>query len=432
MAGLTKLLHKPIKAISWFAFLVLVASIPVYVLVTERIYLAELDESNLNEFKRIRAYLIQNATSIDELNQYIETLNALQIGIAIHKTETVCTALPIVFEQFLPIHENNTVEFERFRCVQGCVDVYGSTLEITLLKSAEEPHETFTAIALITLLFFGLLVSGILWVNRQIAKKTWTPFYQLLQALQEFKLGQQKSIQLPHTTIQEFHELNTAVGALIHENIAVFEQQKTFIENASHELQTPIAVLLAKLDVLLQNSEFVDSNHLLFNEIEAPLKRLARINKNLLLLAKLDHQQFEFNDTVEIVDVGQHALLLFDDFIQQKKLHVSTQLHPLCVTQINKFLLETLLYNLLSNAIRHTPNMGQIVFESHQNSIVVKNSGTEALNVQHLFERFASVENHKVSSGLGLAIVQEISKTSNWQVSYTFHEGFHVFTLIFK
>ncbi|WP_185279232.1 sensor histidine kinase, partial [Elizabethkingia anophelis] len=163
----------------------------------------------------------------------------------------------------------------------------------------EESQETVAAIALVTIFFFLLIVVGLLFLNKRLSASVWEPFRNTLDKLKRFNLNSQTKIEFDKTDITEFEELNQSLRKLIEHNISVFKTQKEFTENASHELQTPLAILKNKLDILLQSEDLTERQYQIAEEMNRALTRSSRINKNLLLLAKIDNSQFDNTEIIQ-------------------------------------------------------------------------------------------------------------------------------------
>ena len=269
-------------------------------------------------------------------------------------------------------------------------------------------------------------------MNRRISAKAWYSYYQTLSSLKSFELSKDTSVHLPQSDVQEFQELNQSLHQLITNSVSTFQQQKSFTENASHELQTPIALLKSKLDLLIQQKNISPEISEILNSIDAPLSRLSRINKNLLVLSKVENHQYSDKEQIDITEYLESAISLFEDYLDDKELRLSNDVIEPIVLNANAFLIETLIHNLLSNAIRHTPKGGQITVSYQQAIFQVRNSGKESLDKSRLFERFSTTTKDKVSSGLGLAIIQEIAKKYGWEVTYNYESNFHVFSVSLK
>jgi signal transduction histidine kinase len=268
----------------------------------------------------------------------------------------------------------------------------------------------------VSLFFFVLLALGFIFLNRTIAQKAWRPFEKTLGQLKSFDLSATETIDFEKTEIQEFEDLHNTLQKMLYAAISAYKQQKTFIENASHELQTPLAILRSKVDLFYQLPELNEAQLQVLEGIEKPLARVSRINKNLLLLAKIENHQFE---KVEILDWSMinDILELLQDYAESKNLTIQVRLEARPDIKGNKFLIETLLYNLLTNAIRYTSE-GEIVIFLDSQQLSVQNTGIISLNPAHIFRRFSVSSSEQVSSGLGLAIAKEICHRYNWKMEY--------------
>ncbi|WP_316812219.1 HAMP domain-containing sensor histidine kinase [Pedobacter heparinus] len=285
------------------------------------------------------------------------------------------------------------------------------------------------AVTLLTVFFFALILGGFVWLNRKISRRLWSPFYQTLEQIKAFDLNDQKTIEFVKSNILEFEELNSSINKLVNSNVAVFRQQKEFTENASHELQTPLAIVQSKLDLLLQDPSITLSQSSIIEDTNNALSRVSRINKNLLVLAKIENQQFLDQQVIDISEILQEMLDLLSGLFEEKV--IKCTIHPKIVVNGNKILVEIMLTNLLMNALRHAAVNEEIEILLSDKELIISNSGTYALDPEKLFSRFSTASIHTPGSGLGLAIVKEICNRYGWTVRYDFKETKHIFTVTF-
>nr|WP_262916923.1 HAMP domain-containing sensor histidine kinase [Chryseobacterium aahli] len=274
-----------------------------------------------------------------------------------------------------------------------------------------------------------MIVLGLLFFNRKLSVTIWKPFRNTLNQLKKFNLNHQSKIEFEKTDVTEFEELHLSLSKLIEHNISVYKTQKEFTENASHELQTPLAILKNKLDLLLQNKDLTENQYKITEEMNRALTRSSRINKNLLLLAKIDNSQFDATEEIDLDALVKQSLELLEEHFQQKNISVSTNISSDIKLVGNSGLAEVLINNLLINAIRHTPNNGIISVKLTNSFFEVTNSGTEKLNSELLFKRFSRQSAENNGSGLGLAIIKEICKFQNWEIDYSFENSSHIFSV---
>lgn len=428
---MSKLLHKPFKAFTIYALIILACSIPVYYLVVDFIWLDELDEHNHIVKERIE-YSFNNAQiEENELNSLLKNWGKLQPSTTLTPSDL---SVPKPDSTYTITKQNTYVEhneIDRFRVVSSYISINGKLYHLQIETNIEEADETMLAIAIVTLLFFALLVIGFIFLNRRIAKQIWQPFRNTLKKLKSFDLTTQRAVSFDKTNIEEFEELNQSLQKLIDKNISVYSQQKTFIENASHELQTPLAVLKSKLDLLLQNKNITSEQAELLTAIDLPLSRITRINKNLLLLAKIENKQFAEVENIELTEVINETLELLSDYTTLKQISVDENFSEKLFLSCNKTLLEILVNNLLINAIVHNTEQGKIQISFSNKTLTISNTGKTALSNEKLFERFTISSSESANSGLGLAIVKEICNRYNWHIHYTFENNLHSFSVQF-
>jgi len=431
MGNMSKLLHKPFKAFTIYALIILACSIPVYYLVVDFIWLDELDEHNQIVKERIENSFNNTQIEESELNSLLKNWGKLQPSTTLTPSDL---SVPKPDSTYTITKQNTYVEhneIDRFRVLSSYISINGKLYHLQTETNIEEADETMLAIAIVTLLFFALLVIGFIFLNRRIAKQIWQPFRNTLKKLKSFDLTTQRAVSFDKTNIEEFEELNQSLQKLIDKNISVYSQQKTFIENASHELQTPLAVLKSKLDLLLQNKNITSEQAELLTAIDLPLSRITRINKNLLLLAKIENKQFAEVENIELTEVINETLELLSDYTTLKQISVDENFSEKLFLSCNKTLLEILVNNLLINAIVHNTEQGKIQISFSNKTLTISNTGKTALSNEKLFERFTISSSETANSGLGLAIVKEICNRYNWHIHYTFENNLHSFSVQF-
>ena len=428
---MSKLLNKPLRAFAIYALLVLAGSIPVYYLIVDYIWRNELDEYNQIVRRRIETGLNKLNLNEADWNKTITLWNQTQPGTTIAKSPAD-KPLPDSTYTIMRQDPMHTAEdFERFRGLSAYIFIKEKPYHLNVEINVEEAHETVFAIAAVTLIFFIILLAGFVLLNRNIAAKIWKPFHSTLDRLKSFDLNSHKNIDLEKSEIEEFEQLNEVLRQLIEKNISVFRQQKEFTENASHELQTPLAVLKSKIDLLMQNETLTEEQSELIASLNLPISRVSRINKNLLLLAKIENQQFAEDENIDISELLHQNLEFLEEHLVARNNTVETEIHSDISIRANKSLVEIMLVNLLLNAIRHNPVNGLIKIEFAGSKLTISNTGDAPLNPQTIFRRFIASSSSTPSSGLGLAIVHEIGNRYDWKISYDFRQCFNQFSVQF-
>ncbi|WP_158563194.1 sensor histidine kinase [Chitinophaga silvatica] len=428
---MSKLLSKPFKAFSIYALIILAASIPVYYWVVDHIWKSELDEHNLIIKERIEKNATNERFDIQQIEAVLDIWNALEPGARLYPVPATAVRPDSIYTIYRKRDFGSDKQIDRFRGLSSFLTVHGKTYHLEIETNIEETEEIILAIAIVTTFFFLMLVVGFIILNRNISQRIWSPFRKTLEKLQAFDLTANQELHLGSSEIEEFSALNSAIDKLIENNISVFNEQRRFLENASHELQTPLAILKSKIDLLLQTKDITQDQSQLLNDIEIPMARVSRISKNLLLLAKIENKQFQDTTQISIADIVNESLDLLIEYLEDKKLILTENITPGVKVSANKFLLETLINNLLINAIRHTPANGQITINLFNNSLEIKNTGTAPLDAEKLFKRFAISSKDSINSGLGLAIVKEITLRYQWKIIYSFKDEMHRFSVEF-
>ncbi|KMQ58882.1 histidine kinase [Chryseobacterium sp. BLS98] len=424
------LLSKTTKPFIIYVLIILVISIPVYYFVVDTIWKGELDEHNTTIAEKTAYEFNSLKLSDTELEKSIALWNKIQPGTDIEK-------IPFNYlkkDSFFTVDKKNAftpkTEIERYRCLRKVVYINKKPFLFTIETNIEESHETVTAITLITIFFFILIVVGLLFLNKKLSTSVWLPFRNTLDQLKTFNLNKQTKIEFGKTDITEFKELNQSLDKLIEHTVSAFKTQKEFTENASHELQTPLAILKNKLDILLQNESLTEKQYQIAEEMHRALTRSSRINKNLLLLAKIDNSQFEKTEAIRFDELLHQSMEIFREHFEQKNISVKENILPDIQVYGSRSLIEVLINNLILNAIRHTPADGVISITLGNSSFEIANSGTEKLNTDLLFKRFSKLSTDSNGSGLGLAIINEIGKFHDWKINYQFENNFHVFSVM--
>lgn len=302
--------------------------------------------------------------------------------------------------------------------------------KLKLFTSTVERDDLVKNMIFLLLFLWLFLAVSMGFIMRKIINKSNRPFYQLLDNLRNFRLDNTKMIELPTTNISEYKELNNSVESLLEENINVFTEQKNFIENASHELQTPLAIAIGKLELILDNGSLSQPQSEEVNAVLINLTRMKRLNSTLLLLSKIKNKQFTNNQSIDLIYIFEDVLEGFDDIIQYKEISVEIEKNTdAIIINMNKDLAYIMVNNLLKNAISHNINKGgqiKIVFDIL--SLTISNTGLAIDGEIDIFNRYTSVSDNIKSSGLGLSIVKSIIEIYTFKISYQY-TGWHTIQL---
>lgn len=370
--------------------------------------------------------LVENLQTIEkQLNQTPETV-FFALDAKVHKTTKAPES--ITFSDTLIFNEIEQ-EFEEYRQMYAVKNIGGNYFRIVLRKSKIESEDFLATLAAVTLLGMILLWVILLMVTRQIAKSIWKPFYENLEIIQQFSLSGDKPITLNKTGILEFEQLNGVLEKLTEKIITDFRSQKQFSEDVSHELQTPLAVISSRLESLLGNPGLMEHSEVL-NSIYASVRRLSKLNRELILFSKIENNQFASEEESNLKSIVTEKLDEFSELIALKKLTLETEINDDFIVSIPPVLAEILVNNLLSNSINHNFSGGKVRIEINAEKLSVCNTGSEMIaEPEKLFNRFYKANPASQSVGLGLAIAKKICDLHGLKIEYSFNNGYHFFNI---
>lgn len=316
------------------------------------------------------------------------------------------------------------------RQLNDVVNINGSAYEIIIRKSQEQKLALVENIIVIMLLVFaGLLMATIIF-NWIISRRLWKPFQTSLQKIRNIELPQMQKIRFEQTGTQEFNELNASLNSMVNKIHSDYVNMKEFTEDAAHEMQTPLAVAQTKMELLLQDPNLTTSQTETIVQATTALQRLSNLNKSLLLLAKIENQQYEADKPIDLVQVTNKYLQLFDEIIKDKQIEVATSFEGTFDVMLHPFLADSLVSNLLGNAIKYNQANGKIKIEISRLQYCISNTSEQpSIDPQKLFKRFTASGNRDTSTGLGLAIVKQIADKNGLSITYEFKDGMHNFCI---
>ena len=307
-------------------------------------------------------------------------------------------------------------------------DKEGTYFEVAVYTPTIEKKDLRQAIfQLLVGLFVSLLVA-ILLINVWVFRRSMRPFYRLVDWLDHSRLGK-KNVPLEnptHTT--EFRKLNEAVMRYATHSEEVFEQQKQFIGNASHELQTPLAVCQNRLEMLMEDETLSEPQMEEILKTYQTLEYVSKLNKSLLLLSKIDNSQFVETSEVCINEVLHRYVDDYCEVYDYRGIRLTVEEKGEFRIRMNETLAVVLVTNLLKNAFVHNIDKGEIRIVITSSGIRFGNTGNgEPLDGKRIFERFYQGKKKEGSTGLGLAIVDAVCRQYQLRVSYSAVDGMHCF-----
>lgn len=389
---------------------------------------------------------------MDETDDMLRSYRDIFIKKALHNPDLLNLSYETTFDRYsiLPITDEEAEKYEEswlnrevffpeydehipvrvYKSIFLAADSQYYELEISM--STMERDDMIETLIFYLIFLYTLLLVCIIVGNRVILKKSFIPLQKLLFWLDSIIPGKPVPALNNETSILEFQQLNEATMAMSQRNLQAYEQQKQFIENASHELQTPLAIALNKIELFAQNQNLTEKQLDEIDTIYQTLNKTVKLNKSLLLLSRIENEQFQ-----DVTEINVYELLstLANDFIEiyeDKRIDFKIEKKVDLNVRMNEQLSQILFSNLLKNAFVHTPKKGKIIICIDSNILLIKNTGIVSLDERQIFNRFYHKSENKQNSstGLGLSIAKSICTACRIELQYKF-EGEHLFLLKF-
>ncbi len=332
------------------------------------------------------------------------------------------------------IYDSKTDSFTPFRYIFSS----GTTPQqkgyiITIFKVTDEKNELLQAIGLyLFFLFFSLFIISIL-INYLIARRLWKPFYDSVNSAEKFDIQSDKPLDLPDTDIREFNQLNDVFYYMTTKMRYDYLNLKEFSENAAHEIQTPLAVIRSKTDLLMQQKSLNKDSINLIKSINEATTKLFKLSQGLLLISKIENQIFHEKKKVSLTQIIRKSLDNYKEIMELKKIKVEFEAKDEAVIEMNDVLAEVLISNLLSNAVRFNVDNGFIKCSIDNKFLIISNSGLPlSVNPEDLFKRFYKGSDNPQSVGLGLSIVKKITDGYGMAITYTNDNSNHEIKLQYR
>ncbi len=421
-----RLLQVSLRSLLLYSLLLVLVSIPVSLISISAILNHEVDETLVMQSDQFLKH-VRQFEYLDDLARDLVVLDQLTYNVHIKPAPG---AIPGQTFESVRIYDSLDQQDRPYRQLSSVVNIQNKPYRLTILISLVDNHDLLLAIGLVQAVLLIVLAGGLVLINRSLSRQLWKPFYDTLNKLKAYAVDRDEKVVVGMTRISEFDDLNKTIAALTERNRKIFLQQKEFIEDASHELQTPLAVFQSQLDVLMQQPGLSETTADAIAELESTTQRMSRLNKNLLLLSKIDNRQFTHMEDVALDSMVREHVLKLKPRMEEARLAIHDKYQPTNLNT-NRILTEVLITNLLHNAILHTSPGGVITVSVEPGGLTVTNTGKPMLASDRIFDRFRKENNDTRGSGLGLAIVKKICESLGYRVTYLYDRGQHIFSIIF-
>lgn len=388
---------------------------------------------------------------VDETDDTLENYGEILMESALHDPSILETEGSLMsFYKFTPISEEEgrhyrqvfydaTVYIElededepvrvmctAFRMPDG--QYYELKLMISILERDDMVEAMLWYLGALFLLFLICTSIGI----QLVLKGVFRPLHRLLDWLHCIQPGKEVPPLDNPTKIREFRQLSDAALDMGNRSYKAYEEQKQFIENASHELQTPLAIVRGKVELLAESEGMTEQQMEQLDEIYATLGRAVKLNKSLLLLSRIENGQYTEMEDVSVDEILDELLPDLMDIYEHKqvRLILKREEQPFII-RCNHSLAQILVSNLVKNSLLHNREGGELQVLTTPTSLVIKNTGDVPLDGEKLFRRFYhGMDGKKDSTGLGLAIARSIALSSSLKLTYEWQDGMHTFRLV--
>ena len=388
---------------------------------------------------------------VDETDDTLENYGEILMESALHDPSILETEGSLMsFYKFTPISEEEgrhyrqvfydaTVYIElededepvrvmctAFRMPDG--QYYELKLMISILERDDMVEAMLWYLGALFLLFLICTSIGI----QLVLKGVFRPLHRLLDWLHCIQPGKEVPPLDNPTKIREFRQLSDAALDMGNRSYKAYEEQKQFIENASHELQTPLAIVKGKVELLAESEGMTEQQMEQLDEIYATLGRAVKLNKSLLLLSRIENGQYTEMEDVSVDEILDELLPDLMDIYEHKQVRLirKREEQPFII-RCNHSLAQILVSNLVKNSLLHNREGGELQVLTPPTSLVIKNTGDVPLDGEKLFRRFYhGMDGKKDSTGLGLAIARSIALSSSLKLTYEWQDGMHTFRLV--
>nr|WP_294895468.1 HAMP domain-containing sensor histidine kinase [uncultured Pedobacter sp.] len=420
-----KLLTYSSRKYLWLSVLLIVLSIPTFYFVVNSLFLKATDQTLENQADLIPNYVREVKTPAD-LALWKKLDGDVEISIF---DKNNFKSEPFTVEVVNP----KTNVIQDYRYLQKQIEIFGIKHTITFKVSLVEKEDLIKSIVIVQTSLLMLIFLGFFIINRNINSKIWKPFHSILHFLKNYQVDHKEDLATEILEIDEFNDLNIDIKNLIQRTETAYRLQKEFTENAAHELQTPVAIIKSKLDLLLQEKELSNSQSMLIDQIYYVLQKLSDLNKNLLFLSKIENQQFEFEDRIDAVKTVSLVIENLNFFAEAKYQQLLFPKPQPKFFEGNKALFDQLVQNLMINALQYSPKGSIVNVLLTNDALTFVNEGPELdFSEAKLFSRFSkTIEKDQKGNGLGLAICKKIALVHGFDINYQYINAKHHFILQF-
>lgn len=302
---------------------------------------------------------------------------------------------------------------------------------VTVMKSQVETEDLLQMVIMVGAGMIALILLAGYVINRMVIKRLWKPFYTTVHEVEQYQLAKQQALQLPVTGTNEFDLLNKCLTTMTVRAQQEYQVVKEFSANAAHEMQTPLAVIRSHTENLMQDEQLLEQHYASIKTIDQSVNRLTRLNRDLLLLGRIENGQFPLQEKIELDKIIEQKLLELAELLSSLNITCELQTVPVSISG-NRHLTEVIVNNLLNNAMRYNVEGGKIIIDLTPKKLTISNTSIiPALEAGKISQRFyRHPETKAEGNGLGLSIVKRVCQVTGYTLQYDYQHSLHIFSIL--
>ncbi len=323
-------------------------------------------------------------------------------------------------------------QFRTYRYIQFYSMLGSQGYEVKIYKSTNPADKLVERVTLMMTLMVLLFLAGIFFLNRFIFANLWHDFFEAIDKLKQFETSKEPVI-LGEQDIEEFEELKHALEMMTRRLANDYKELKEYTDHTTHELQTPLAVIKSKTEMLIQSKNLGEEEMKCLEAINTSIQQLSRLNATLTLLTRIENRQFTEREEIDLIGLLERHLELLEEHIGLRQIRIEKKYEEVeMVLVMDQGLADLLIANLLKNAIVHNIQGGSIVLETSPGRLILRNDGPPLeFSQEELFTRFVRDTRRTGNFGLGLSLVKKVCETYQIEIEYSYDNEQHTFILTF-
>lgn len=376
-----------------------------------------------SELTTLMHEMVQNMSQTKQTVHYLNILDFAEIE---HINANI--KIPPAFRDTL-IFNQLQKKFVPHRILSFSFDNGLHNHRISIRKSLLETDLVIEKITLASIILIIVFIISIYFINRFIFENVWSSFFTTIKRMDKYDIKSKDELKLEASEIDEFEKLNHVLEALVNRIRKDYDNLKELTANTSHELQTPLAIIKGKAELLIQSENITEKEMELIGSIMETSDRLSNLNKSLLLISKIENDQFIDSEIISVKEKLEKQLEGFSFLLDSGKFKVKKEISDFNI-EIHPLLFDVLITNLIKNAIVHNNAHAEISIEAGNKKIRIINTGNAlSIDPNLIFKRFVRNIENKNSSGVGLELVKKICDYYDLEIVYSFENEMHCFEL---